>query len=252
MTGFLAALQFLTRVPVRLRREPVMASAVPWFPVVGALVGALVGGVAAALWHVVPAAVAAAVAVLVGVLVTGAFHEDGLADTADAFAGGWTPEARLRILDDPLHGSYGVAALCGSILLRVVATAAIAAAGPAAVFASLVAAHATARAAAVGAMGVVRVAKAQGLGADYARSVSPVRAALGAAGGVGIAALATGWWALPFAAAALVAAAATSWLAVRKIGGINGDVLGAIQQIAECLVLVVASGLVTRDTVWWR
>ena len=64
-----------------------------WFPVVGALIGAVVGGVAAGLGELVPMAVAAAVAVLVGVLVTGAFHEDGLADTADAVAGGWTARA---------------------------------------------------------------------------------------------------------------------------------------------------------------
>lgn len=252
MTAFLAALQFLTRVPVRLRREPSLVAAVPWFPVVGGVVGSAVGAAAAGLWHVVPAAVGAAVAVLLGVFLTGAFHEDGLADIADAFAGGWTREARLRILDDPLHGSYGVAALCGSIVLRVIAAASIAASGPAAVFATLVAAHATSRAAAVGAMGTVPVAKAEGLGAEYARSVTPARAAAGVTAGLGITVVATGWWALPFAAAALLGAATMSWLAVRKIGGISGDVLGGIQQVSECLVLVVASGLATRHTVWWR
>ena len=77
-------------------------SAVPWFPIVGVVVGAAVGGIAAGLWHVVPRRVAAAVAVLLGVLITGAFHEDGLADVADAFAGGWTVERRLQILEDPL------------------------------------------------------------------------------------------------------------------------------------------------------
>ena len=121
MTGFLAAVQFLTRIPVRTARAADLAAAVLWFPIVGALVGAAVGGTAAGLGELVPAAVAATVAVLLGVLITGAFHEDGLADTADAFAGGWTVERRLEILRDPRHGSYGVAALCGSIVLRVVA-----------------------------------------------------------------------------------------------------------------------------------
>ena len=60
----------------------------PWFPVVGALIGVVVGGVAAGLMELVPSSVAAAVAVLAGVLVTGAFHEDGLADIADAMGGG--------------------------------------------------------------------------------------------------------------------------------------------------------------------
>ena len=122
-TGFFGAVQFLTRVPVRRAGAADTATIVVWFPVVGALVGALAGGVAAGLGHLVPTAVAAAVGVLVGVLVTGAFHEDGLADTADAVAGGWTVERRLEILKDPRHGTYGVAALCGSIVLRVVAVA---------------------------------------------------------------------------------------------------------------------------------
>ena len=120
-----------------------------------------------------PTSVAAAVGVLVGVLVTGAFHEDGLADTADAFAGGWTVERRFEILKDPRHGTYGVAALCGSIVLRVVAVATL---GPAAAFAGLVAAHTLGRGAAVAAMGAVPVARPDGLGADYARSVGRGRA----------------------------------------------------------------------------
>ncbi|MGZ4700945.1 MAG: adenosylcobinamide-GDP ribazoletransferase, partial [Ilumatobacteraceae bacterium] len=83
LTGLLAAIQFLTRVPVRLRREPDVAASVPWFPLVGALIGAAVGGAAAGLWYLVPPVVAASVAVVLGVLITGAFHEDGLADVAD-------------------------------------------------------------------------------------------------------------------------------------------------------------------------
>ena len=74
--------------------------------------------------------VGAAVGVLVGVLVTGAFHEDGLADLADAVAGGTTPERRLEILRDPHHGTYGVAALCGSIVLRIIIVGSLPASSP--------------------------------------------------------------------------------------------------------------------------
>jgi adenosylcobinamide-GDP ribazoletransferase len=247
-TGFLGAVQFLTRVPVRQSTAADAASIVVWFPVVGALVGAVVGGVVAGLGELVPASVAAAVGVLVGMLVTGAFHEDGLADTADAVAGGWTVERRLEILKDPRHGSYGVAALCGSIVLRVAAVAAL---GPAAAFAGLVAAHALGRGAAVATMGLVPVARPDGLGAEFARSVRPARAAAGAAVAVAIGALATGWWVAPLAVVAAAAAVIVTVVARRAFGGITGDILGAIEQVAEALVLVAVTALVARSDVWW-
>jgi len=247
-TGFFAAVQFLTRVPVRRDRPADTASVVVWFPVVGALVGAAVGGVAAGLGELVPTTVAAVVAVLVGVLVTGAFHEDGLADTADAVAGGWTVERRLEILKDPRHGSYGVAALCGTIVLRVITVGAL---NPAAACGGLVAAHALGRGAAVVAMGLVPVARPDGLGAEYARSVGLARAVTAGVLGLAIAALATGWWVGPLAVAAAAAALAVTLVARRAFGGITGDVLGAVEQVAECLVLVTVSGLAARHRIWW-
>lgn len=250
MGNLRAAIVFLTRVPLRLKHEPSLTDAVPWFPVVGALIGASVGAVAAGLLQLVPPFVAAALAVLLGVLLTGAFHEDGLADVADAFAGGWTPADRLRILKDPLHGSYGVAALCGSILLRVVAIGSLGT-SPAAVFACVVAAHTLGRGAAVALMGTVRVAREEGLGADYARSLSKGRAAIGVTAAVAIAALAIGWWVGPLALAAFIGASALAWLALRKIGGVTGDVLGAAEQVVECLTLVTATALTSRYGLWW-
>jgi adenosylcobinamide-GDP ribazoletransferase len=246
--GFAAAVQFLTRVPVRTRATPDVGAAVGWFPVVGGFIGACVGGVAAGLGEVVPMPVAAAVAVLFGIAITGALHEDGLADTADALAGGSTRERRLEILDDPRHGSYGVAALCGSIVVRVVAVAVLT---PAAAFAGLVAAHALARGAAVATMGVVPLAKPDGLGAGYARSVTHARTAFTGLVAVAIVAVATGWWAGPLTVAAVAAAALVAFFAQRAIGGITGDVLGAVEQLAECTVLVVVTGLAAHGRVWW-
>jgi adenosylcobinamide-GDP ribazoletransferase len=248
-TGFFGAVQFLTRIPVRRATAADTAAIVVWFPVVGALVGAVAGFVAAGLDRLVPTAVAGAVAVLVGVLITGAFHEDGLADTADAVAGGWTVGRRLEILKDPRHGTYGVAALCGSIVLRTVAVASL---GPSAALAGLVAAHALGRGAAVVTMGVVPVARPDGLGAEYARSVSVRRATTAGVVAVAIGALATGWWIGPLAIAAAVAAVVVAAIARRAFGGITGDILGAIEQVAECLVLVTITGLAQRHTVWWR
>ena len=87
------------------------------------------------------------------------------------WAGG-TPERRREILKDSRHGSYGVAAMCGSIVLRIACVAALA---PAAAFAALVAAHTLGRGAAVGVMGFAQPVATEGLGADYTRSLTPAR-----------------------------------------------------------------------------
>lgn len=245
--GVFGAAQFLTRVPIRLRSAPDLGRSIPWFPTIGALVGVAVGAVAAGMMELVPPTVAAAVAVLFGVLLTGAFHEDGLADTADAF-GGWTPERRREILKDSRHGSYGVAAMCATVLLRVVCVASL---GPATAFASLVAAHALGRGAAVGVMGTAAPLPEPGLGADAARTVTRSRALVGVASAIAFTALATGWWAAPFALAALAGAVVIALVARRSFGGVSGDLLGAVEQVAECLVLVVATGLATRHRLWW-
>ena len=247
--GFLAAVQFLTRVPIRTARPPNLSAAVAWFPVVGALLGAAVGIVAAVLGEIVPMPVAATVAVLVGILLTGAFHEDGLADTADAIWGGSTRERRLEILKDPRHGTYGVAALAGSIVVRVVAVGAL---GGGAAIAGLVSAHTLGRGAAVVAMGWVPLARPDGLGADYTSAVSHARALTGGIVAIAIAAIAAGWWVGPLAVAAIVPAVIVIALAWRALGGITGDVLGAVEQCVECAVLVAVTALAARDTVWWR
>lgn len=249
MIGLLGALQFLTRVPIRTDRQIEHHRVVPWFPVAGLVIGAAVGVVAVVAAELVPPLVAGAVAVATGLLLTGAFHEDGLADVADAFGGGWTVEHRLEILKDSRHGTYGVAALATSIVVRVACLASIT--SLAALFASAVAAHTLGRSAAVVAMRTAPPATDSGLGVSAAAALRPLPTIAGLAAGTGVVALLAGWWVLPFLAAAIVAVAATVALAVRKIGGLAGDVLGAVEQVTECLVLVVASGLAARYAIWW-
>ena len=249
MTGLLGAIQFLTRVPVRLRTAPDHARVLPWFGPVGVLIGAAVGLVAAGLAELVPATPAAAGAVVVGLLVTGAFHEDGLADVADAFGGGWTVERRLEILKDSRHGTYGVAALTGSIVVRVASLASIT--GAAALVATAVAAHALGRVAAVATMFVAPPATESGLGVTARRALRRGPTLAGIAATTSLVALVTGWWVVPMLAVAVVGTAAVVVLALRKIGGLAGDVLGAVEQVVECLVFVTASGLAARYELWW-
>jgi adenosylcobinamide-GDP ribazoletransferase len=249
VSGFLGAVQFLTRIPVRTRAAVPHDRVLPWLPIVGALIGAAVGGIAVGLGQLVPTAVSAMCAVGAGLLITGAFHEDGLADMADAFGGGVTPERRMEIMKDSRHGTYGVAALCASIVLRWVSVAAIASSH--AVFAGLVAAHALGRTGAVAAMGVFPPARDAGLGADHARRLRPVATTLGIVAALAVVLVATGWWTGPLVLTTAAGAAAVGVLAMRKIGGLTGDVLGAIEQVVECLVLVTVSGLASRHALWW-
>ena len=247
---FVDAVQFLTRIPVDVTdRRPSVGRAMPWFPLVGGIVGAIVGGVAAVLWLWVPPIVAAAVAITIGLLVTGAFHEDGLGDTADAFGGGTTIDRRLQILKDPRQGTYGVCAICASLLIRVACVASMP--GPATMFATLVAAGTLGRASSLMVAARLPAAGYDGLGATAAGELSQPAAWISVIGAVGIAVLAVGWWAAPLAGAGIVAALVVGGLAMSRIGGVNGDVLGATEVVTECLCLVIAAGLATHGPLWW-
>jgi adenosylcobinamide-GDP ribazoletransferase len=250
MAGLRAAITFLTRVPVG-DCDADIATAPPWFPFVGALVGAFVGLVFVESWHLVAPAVAAVLALATGALVTGAFHHDGLADTADAFGGGWSPAQRLEILKDSRHGTYGVIAI---VLVVVAQVTALATLGPAQGFAALVAAHTLGRAGAVVLMMSLPVARADGLGADYTERLRRGPAIGGIVLGAVIATIVMGWWVVPAIVGVAVTTVAVGVLAHRKIGGIVGDVLGAAEQIGESVVLIMAAAVTHRHGVWpwWR
>lgn len=246
------AVQFLTRIPIRLQRAAPPRAIVPWFPVVGVLVGAVVAGVAIGLDRVLSPFPAAALGVLVGVAVTGAFHEDGFADSADAIAGGSTRERRLEILQDSRLGTYGTAAVCGSIILRIAAVTALLDAGWPATLAACVAAHAVARVAGVVLMVTVAPPDSNGLGAAFAREVSKQRATATVALALVVGSVATGWWVGPFGLATAAAVSLVAVLGRRAFGGVNGDLLGAAEQVAEIAILLTASGLAAAHPLWWR
>ena len=236
--GFFVALSFLTRIPVRHKHEPSIGLAAPWFPIVGVVVGAIVGGVAWGVSNLTTPLVGSAVAVLVGVLITGAFHEDGLADVADAFVGGWSTEDRLRILKDPLHGSYGVAAMCGSIVLRVCALSAIT---PQQMFTAAIAAHCLARAGALALMLTTSLARHEGLGSDYVKSLRRSPTVISLVVSLFFVIFLVGVWSIAVIVATIAGAMTIRWWSIKKIGGITGDVLGAAEQVSEALILIALS-----------
>jgi adenosylcobinamide-GDP ribazoletransferase len=250
VSGLRYAVGFLTRVPVGDPGNIRFGRAARWFPIVGALIGLAVGAVYALVSWGAPPMVAAGVAVAFGVVLTGALHHDGAADVADAFGGGATRGARLAILDDPRDGTYGVLAL---VLLVVIQVASLAAHGSVLGLATLVAAHSLGRMGAVALMRWTPPARPTGLGASAASGLvdADVVVAIGLAVVIAVIALGPG---APIALGLTVVVGLTvRRLAVRSIEGVNGDVLGAVEQLIETAVLVLGSIMVRHDALsWWR
>ncbi|MFN9638523.1 MAG: adenosylcobinamide-GDP ribazoletransferase [Pirellula sp.] len=130
--AFLAAVQFLTRIPVspllpseEFDHRLALQNSVRYFPLVGLMIGCFTSVVFSSLSLVWSTVVAACIAIAAESWLTGAFHEDAFADATDALGGGWTKERVLEILKDSRHGTFGVLALVLGIGLRVLLLAEI-------------------------------------------------------------------------------------------------------------------------------
>ena len=241
--GFLAGVSFLTRIPVRVAiGEADVAASVAWFSVVGALIGAVSGAVYLGARELWPSALAALLAVGTSVALTGAFHEDGLGDTADAFGAASTGRDPGPVLKDPRTGAFGVVALLGGLGLRVAGVAALT---PRAGLLALIAAHALARGVSA-AVVVSAPSAATGLGSRYAGLAPRWRGWVACGIGVALAAGCLGVAGLIAAATAGLVAVALSRWATRALGGVSGDVLGAIEQFGEIVTLLVAVAALAR------
>jgi len=237
------AASFVTLLPVGSSKpaaDGAIARATWALPVAGLLVGlagALVYKISSRLG--LTPNLAALLALATTALITGALHEDGLADTADGLGGGRTRERKLEIMRDSRIGTYGACALILCFALRWSALAAIA--GPWAVTLALCAAHAAARAGVPAFMLLVPPARPDGLSAG-AGSPPPRSVAVAFALGTLCVVLALG------SGKALIGLILLSLgglilarLAIRQVGGQTGDILGAFEQIGEILILLVAA-----------
>lgn len=233
------AASFLTIVPVRLRAPvPALGTAAPWFPVVGAVVGAAAGGVYYLAQPSLGPLTAAVLAVLALVVMTGALHQDGLADCADGLGVRSDRARRLLVMRDPTVGTFGVLAL-GLWLLLVVAAMSGFTRDEA--FRVLVTVAAVSRWAAVLHAIAAAPARSDGLGARFsvgplhlaAATVPAILAALLVGVGSGLAALGAGVG---------VAALVTLWSRA-ALGGRTGDSLGATVALTEAVAVCLVRGL---------
>jgi adenosylcobinamide-GDP ribazoletransferase len=232
MSRFLAAVQFLTIVPATSEVSP--ADGALFFPLIGAAAGAASGVVYVAAIQLFPASIASLLALLFLLVITGALHEDGLADVFDAFRAGRSADRIHAILKDSRIGTFGAVALLTTILLRWQSIGLLGAAA----ISALAAAVGASRGAMV-ALAYISEPAGEGLGKSFCQELRPFTA--------GTAVLQAA--ALPFLRGpkAGVAALIGNTIAIlaarayfrRRIGGVTGDCLGALCQVSEVLLLLI-------------
>ena len=245
MRDFRVAGSFLTRLPFQLKGDlqtQALARSSHYFPLIGLVVGAISGAVLMLAAELNLHSLAGAfLAITAGALITGALHEDGLADVVDGFGGGHTKEDKLRIMRDSHIGTYGVLALILSVGLRASILAGLL--GPGMAAATLVGASVLSRSLLPGMMHLMLRSRTDGLAAGAGRptfQAATISFCLGSliawpflGGGAAIVAI----------ICALISALIMAFIAHQQISGYTGDVLGATQQITEIAILMTAGAL---------
>jgi len=241
---FFTALQFFTRLPIPAWvgfQASWLQHAARYFPLVGCVVASIAAAAyALAAWWL-PATVAAVLSTAASIWVTGAFHEDGFADTCDGLGGGLTRERALEIMKDSRVGAYGAIGIVCMLATKIVTLAAL----PAHLaVAALLVAHPLSRLAATALIWRLSYVRGEGKAKPLAQQMTggAFGIALATTALVIAAVLASGWMRPGAACAAVLASgAAALWLGrlfVRRLGGYTGDCLGAVQQLAEVAAYV--------------
>ena len=241
--GFALAWQFLTIIPLPSGR---ISEAIPlnfsmalrWFPVVGFLLGIGLVAMDRALEDIFAPSVLNLIILSLYVVVTGGIHQDGLADTVDALAGGTTPEHRLEIFRDSHIGALGVTGLFLSLALRYAGLMALPGGIRELV---LLCMPAVGRWSMV--LGVWKAVypRVKGLGASFIRNCSSVDVVIATI----LVSLGIGAVFGPMTAVAvlfvgfIVVRSYVRWIS-RKIGGITGDILGSINEGIEVIFILCA------------
>ncbi|SFC72083.1 adenosylcobinamide-GDP ribazoletransferase [Tropicimonas isoalkanivorans] len=236
------ATALLTRLPIPVPPDyaATRGAGAAWaYPLAGVPVAAAAGILAWVGMHLgLPAATTAGLVIVVQVVLTGAMHEDGLADTADGLWGGWSRERRLEIMKDSRIGSYGVMALILSVGLRWSALSALGSA----MLPTLIAVALISRATMIGTMTILPNARADGLSKSIGRP-GPRSFLVAAVVASALSMLTTGGMTFALIASATLAALGLGAIARAKIGGQTGDILGATQQVSEIAALATAATL---------
>jgi adenosylcobinamide-GDP ribazoletransferase len=237
MNDFLTALSFLTILPVNLKEAPArgaLGRAAGWFPWIGAFIGLAAAAILWCLRMVLPEALAAVLAAALWIAFSGGLHLDGLADCCDGLLNASAPERRLEIMKDPRVGTFGAIGLIIAFSLRAVSLYYLGAAA----WLALPLAGALSRWTLLLAV-QQPLARPAGMGADFAAGYSK-KQMLPASLVVLALTVLNGWRGLSALTAVLLTTLAVIRLARVRIGGITGDVFGALIESSELAVLLVS------------
>lgn len=239
------ALGYFTRIPVPRwigYEAHYLDAAARYFPLIGALVGCVAAVVYWLALHVFAPELAVLLSMAATLLLTGAFHEDGLADSVDAFGGAYTREDTLRIMHDSRIGTFGAVAL---IIVLALKWQALSALPPALAISVMVAAHSVSRLCAIGYLRTLDYVRPEGKAKPVARRLTA--RALVVAGTCGLAPVLLLPWSLALMSLALLV---PLWWGLGRyfrgrLGGYTGDCLGMAQQLAELVILLVAAAWIS-------
>jgi adenosylcobinamide-GDP ribazoletransferase len=242
---FLTAVSFFTRIPIHFNHfdEADLNKSTRFFPLVGVLVGAIGALVFWLCDILLPLEIAVLLSMVATILLTGAFHEDGLADALDGLGGGWSKEQVLTIMADSRIGSYGAVGLLLALLTKYQALS-----YQVAVFipASIIAGHALSRLCAVLVMFTQSYVKSEGKSKPLATQLSMTELIIATFFGL----LPLAFLEVKYLAALLPVAIVWLWFSAKiktRIGGYTGDCLGAMQQLTEIAFYV---GLLASATLF--
>lgn len=247
---FGTAVMFLTRIPVGrfCSGDPTALSvSTRYFPLVGLVVGGLISLCFLLSIQFLPDTLSVALTLWAGVLITGAFHEDGLADVADS-AGAFTLDRKLEIMRDSRVGTYGSLALILLILIKFIAILEVALISVPMTVAALLAAHVLSRWSSVWMMATQVYARPEAANRVVAEGVNSTRlmqATIGAAVLLLPVAVMSSWWVLMFMPVAWLISLASAYRYRRAYTGITGDCLGATNQLIETGIYVVVVAMVS-------
>ncbi len=247
-TDLISAIRFLTRLPFPMTTPPkrtiMLAS---WsFPIVGVIVGSF-GAFSILLAHLVniPTVAIALIALLFMAFLTGALHEDGMADIADGFGGGKNRDNKLSIMRDSQIGTFGALTLFAILGLKTIAISALLESESIwMASAAIIATHATARASMVPVAYFLPLASESGLAQSAGKPhQSTVLISISIAVLISLVLLPI----LSAITATIVSIATTAIIAIlafRQIGGYTGDVLGAVEQSCETTMLITLTAVI--------